>query len=101
MTRRLLSRSCETIYYRWCFSQNNLKSSVHVNDFDDTICRFCGSHVESVEHVLVNCYALDHNSFRQSCLANGLVYNVSTLLSEPSLKIVVESFIRRYFIQGR
>ena len=82
----MLSRLTESIYYSWSSAQNNLRSSDYINNYDSRLCRFCGVHVESVTHVLVDCFGLDHDSLRTACACLDVDYNISNCLSNPHLK---------------
>ena len=94
----LVSRRSESMYYSLCFSKNNLKSSRYIHTFDDDVCRFCDFGRESVHHIFMDCFGLDHSILRDACASLNIEYNLVNFLTNPRMKIYVEHFLKNNFL---
>ena len=100
ISSNIFCRRSECLYFSLCFSHNSLRSSVCVNNYGDTTCRFWGAGVETVSHVLIDCHGIDQDSLRRVCVANDIAYSLSNILSSPVLKVPVERLLYRLFFNN-
>ena len=93
-----LNRNVEKKYYNLSFRQNFLNDwQLYIKKRDNSLCRFCDNHVESIDHVLGNCTQLNYEKLRMSCVRHNLQFNVINLLLNNKLKLDMELFILKNF----
>ena len=95
------SRNSEKMYYRMCFTQNNLKEflfSLKNTKEKDNLCRFCCSNVENVNHILIGCCKLNYVKMKNTCKRLDIKYNIKNLLTHYKLKNCVEAFLQKNFL---
>ena len=98
--RNNFNRVGEKIYYGLSFKQNLLNDFKHVyiDNNVSPLCRFCNTHIESIEHVLINCTSLNYTKLQNNCERLKIEYNVKNLLGDLKMKYCVERFLYESFI---
>ena len=66
---------------------------------EDDLCRFCSSSKESMSHVFLECTKVDRNFIQYECVKNNLVYELKQIVTNETLKHVIEKFLQKYFGQ--